>query len=304
MITVCVPDPADRDGIEPVPDGAQVLMWNGNGDPPEGIAETEFLLGSYLGGPLAETVLAALPRLSVIQLLSAGVDAWLPLVPDAVTLCNGRGVHGGSTAELAVAGILSLVRRLPHFLAEQSAARWSKEATDDIDGKRLLVIGAGDIARRVAAALEVFGATTTFVGRSARDGVRGMDELPGLLPEADIVVVAVPLTDATQRLVDADFLAALPDGAILANIARGGIVDTDALLAELAAERLHAFLDVTDPEPLPSEHPLWRAPNVVITPHIGGGTHGWQRRGYRLVREQIARYVAGEPLQNVVASDY
>lgn len=287
-----------------MPEGARLLVWDGRTDAPESIDETEFLLGAYMAGPPPASVVQAMPSLRVIQLLSAGVDDWLPLVPDGVTLCNGRGVHGGSTAELAVAGILSLVRRLPHFLAEQQAGRWSKEPTDDIDGKRLLILGAGDIARRVAAALEVFGATTTLVGRAVREGVRGLDELPGLLPGADIVVVAMPLTDATRHLVDADFLAALPDGAIVANIARGGIVGTDALLAELTTGRLSAFLDVTDPEPLPADHPLWHAPNVVITPHVGGGTHGWQRRGYRLVREQIARYVAGEPLQNVVGTEF
>jgi phosphoglycerate dehydrogenase-like enzyme len=304
VITVCVPDNAARDGIEPVPDGVRVLVWDGTGDPPEGIVETEFVLGGYMGGPLAESVLAELPKLRVIQLLSAGVERWLPLVPPGVTLCNGRGVHGGATAELAVGGILALVRRLPFFLGEQAAARWSPGATDDLDGKRLLVIGAGDIGRRVAAALGVFGAESTFVGRTARDGVRGIDELPGLLPTADIVVIAVPETDATRGLVDAKFLGALPDGAILANIARGSIVDTDDLLAELQAERLSAFLDVTDPEPLPAEHPLWHAPNVLITPHVGGGTHGWQRRGYRLLRAQIERYLKGEPLENVVGDAY
>jgi phosphoglycerate dehydrogenase-like enzyme len=257
-----------------------------------------------MAGPLGAAALAAMPGLRVIQLLSAGVEAWLPRVPDGVTLCNGRGVHGGSTAELAVAGILSLVRRLPHFLGEQVAARWSPETTEDIDGKRLLVLGGGDIARRAAAALEVFGATTTFVGRTAREGVHAIDEVPSLLPDADIVVVALPLTNATRHLVDADFLAALPDGAIIANVARGAIVATDALLAELTAGRLRAFLDVTDPEPLPSDHPLWHAPNVVITPHVGGGTRGWERRGFRLVREQLGRYLAGEPLHNVVGHDY
>ena len=159
-------------------------------------------------------------------------------------------MHGGATAELAVTGILALVRRLPFFLGEQAAQRWSQQATDDVDGKRLLVIGAGDIGHRVAAALEVFGAETTFVGRTAREGVHGTDELPDLLPDADIVLVAIPATDETRGLVDAKFLAALPDGAIVANIARGSIVDTDALLAELQSERLSAFLDVTDPEPL------------------------------------------------------
>jgi len=301
---VCVPNESARDGVQPVPDGVRLLVWNGKGEPPEGIDATEILLGAYMGGALAETTLAAMPRLRVIQLLSAGVEAWIPIVPKGVLLCNGRGVHGGSTAELAVAGILSLTRRLPHFLAEQSAARWSHEATDDMDGKRVLVLGAGDIGRRAAAALEVFDATVSYVGRSARDGVHGIDELPGLLPESDIVVVALPLTDATHRLLDATFLAALPDHAIVANIARGSIVDTDALLAELTAGRLRAFLDVTEPEPLPPDHPLWRAPGVIITPHVGGGTRGWERRAYRLVRQQIARYVAGEQLTNVVGTEY
>jgi phosphoglycerate dehydrogenase-like enzyme len=304
VITVCLPSDAAREAIQPPPQGTRLLVWTGEGDPPDGTSDTEFLLGGYMTGPVAESVLAEMPRLRVIQLLSAGVERWLPLVPDGVTLCNARGVHGGATAELAVTGILALVRRLPYFLQEQAAERWTEQATDDVDGKRLLVLGAGDIGRRVAAALEVFGAETTFVGRTARDGVHGIDELPGLLPGADIVVIAVPETSATRGLVNAQFLGALPDGAIVANIARGAIIDTDALLAEVQAVRLSAFLDVTAPEPLPEGHALWHAPNVIITPHVGGGTHGWERRGYRLVREQIARYVAGEPLENVVGDTY
>lgn len=301
---MCVPGPSARDGLDPLPDGVRVLVWDGAGEPPEGIGDTEFLLAPYMGGSPGAAQLAAMPRLKVVQLLSAGVERWLPLVPAGVTLCNGRGVHGGATAELAVAGILALVRELPQFLAEQAAGRWSQRATDDVDGKRLLVLGAGDIGRRVASALAVFGAQPSFVGRAARDGVHGIDELDRLLPEADIVVIAVPLTEQTAGLVDERFLAALPDGAIVANVARGSIVHTDALLGELQAGRLRAFLDVTDPEPLPPDHPLWRAPNAVITPHVGGGTHGWERRGYRLVREQIERYRAGDPLHNVVGAAY
>jgi phosphoglycerate dehydrogenase-like enzyme len=304
VITVCVPGRSARDGLAPLPDGVRVLVWDGTGEPPDAIGDTEFLLAPYMGGSPGAAQLAAMPRLRVVQLLSAGVERWLPLVPAGVTLCNGRGVHGGATAELAVAGILALVRELPHFLAEQAAGRWSQRATDDVDGKRLLVLGAGDIGHRVASALAVFGAQPSFVGRAARGGVHGVDELDRLLPEADIVVVAVPLTEETAGLVDARFLAALPDGAIVANVARGSIVHTDALLGELQAGRLRAFLDVTDPEPLPPDHPLWHAPNAVITPHVGGGTHGWERRGYRLVREQVERYRAGDPLDNVVGAAY
>ena len=300
-IVVCVPAEIDREALDAV-EGVQLIVWDGTGDPPAGAADTEFLLGGYMGA--APDLLGAMPRLEVIQLVSAGVERWLPHVPAGVTLCNGRGVHGSSTAELAVAGILALTRRLPFFLSEQASRRWTQQPTADLDEKRLLVLGAGDIGRRAAAALEVFGVSTTYVARTARDDVRAWADVPALLPDTDIVLIAVPLTDDTRGVVDSGFLAALPDGAIVANIARGAVVDTDALLAELTSGRLSAFLDVTEPEPLPADHPLWSAPNVLITPHVAGGTTGWQRRAYRLVREQLARYAAGEPLQNVVGESY
>lgn len=302
MITVCVPNESSRDQIEPVPDGVRLLVWNGKDDPPEGIQDTEFLLGGYMAG--ASRFSSLMPKLRVVQLLSAGVERWLPHVPRGVTLCNARGVHGTATAELAVTGILAIIRQLPSFLTEQQAHRWTEKQTEDLDGKRVLVLGAGDIGKHVADALAVFGAQITYVARTARDGVRGIAELPDLLPQADVLVVALPLTDETTGLLDAAALAALPDGAIVANVARGPIVDTDALTAETTAGRLRAFLDVTDPEPLPADHALWDAPDVIITPHVGGGTFGWERRGYRLVREQIERYAAGETLLNVVGESY
>ncbi len=302
MITVCVPSESSRDQIEPVPDGVRMLVWSGEGAAPDGIEDTEFLLGGYMAGP--DELFSALPNLKVVQLLSAGVERWVQHIPEGVTLCNGRGVHGSATAELAVTGILAIIRRLPTFLTEQAAHRWTEQHTEDLDGKRVLVLGAGDIGQHIGDALAVFGAEVTYVARTARDGVRGIAELPDLLPEVDILAVALPLTDETTGLVDAEALAALPDHAIVANVARGAIVDTEALTAEASAGRLRAFLDVTEPEPLPAEHPLWDAPDVIITPHVGGGTDGWQRRGYRLVREQIERYAAGETLHNVVGDTY
>jgi phosphoglycerate dehydrogenase-like enzyme len=304
MITVCVPTDDERDGIATFPDDVRVVVWDGGGEIPDGAAETRFLLAEYMSDTSAKALLAAMPQLEVIQLLSAGVERWLPFVPDGVTLCNARGVHTGSTAELCVAGILAVLRGLPQFGEQQRTGTWDRHMTRDLDDARLLVLGAGDIGRRVAAGLEVFGARTTYVGHTARDGVLGIGEVSGLLGVADIVAITLPLTDETRGLVDADFLGLLPDGAIVANISRGSIVDTDALLAELVSGRLSAFLDVTDPEPLPPDHPLWHAPNVVITPHVGGGTLGWQKRGYRMVREQIARFVSHEPLENVVGSEY
>lgn len=303
MITICVPTGAERAALAGLPDTV-ILVWEGTDDPPAGIEQTQVLLAPYMGQVFSHEALAAMPALELIQLLSAGVTPWLDRVPPGVTLCNGRGVHGGSTAELAVAGLLSQLRGLPEFARDQAAGRWHERYTDDLDGADVLLLGAGDINQRVAAALTPFGARCTLVARTARDGVRTMADLPSLLPQARAVVLAVPLTDETRGLVDAAFLAALPDGAIVVNVARGAIVDTDALLAETSSGRLRAFLDVVDPEPLPSDHPLWQVPNVQITPHVGGGTQGWHERGMRMMREQLARRRAGQPLVNVITGDY
>ncbi len=304
MTIICLPTPDAVDLMRPLPDGVTAVVWDGSGPRPDRLAEVEFLVGRYSSAPMMPQALAELPRLRVIQLLSAGVEPWLPLVPPGVTLCNGRGVHGASTAELAVAGMSSVLRELPRFHAAQAAHEWADGPTDGLDGKRVLVLGAGDIGRRIATAVTAFGATATLVARTARDDVRALADLPGLLPEAEVLAIALPHTPDTHHLVDAALLAALPDGALVVNVARGGLVDTDALLAELQARRLHAFLDVTDPEPLPADHPLWDAPNLLLTPHVGGGTTGWAARAYALVRGQVQRFRDGAPLENVVTHDY
>lgn len=307
MTTVCLPTESAVRRVRaagPVPDAVRLAVWDGLGDPPPDLGAVDMLVPKYGAEAWAEQALARLPGLRAIQLLSAGVEPWLALVPAGVLLCSGRGVHGASTAELAVAGMSYLLRELPQFARAQHEHRWDHRYTEGLAGKRVLVLGAGDIGRRIAGAVEQFGADATLVARHARDGVRTVAELPALLPQHDVVAVAVPRTPETDRMVDAAFLAAMPDGALLVNIARGSIVDTDALLAELTAGRLRAFLDVTDPEPLPAGHPLWDAPNLLLTPHVGGGTTGWQQRAYGLVREQVVRLYEGEPLVNVVATDY
>jgi phosphoglycerate dehydrogenase-like enzyme len=297
VTTVCVPLAAARDRIQDLE--VEVLVWDWRGDPPEGMQRVAFLVPPYMDQPPPD-VLAALPNLRVVQLLSAGFESWQPLVPSGVVLCNGRGIHGASTAELAIGGLISLLRELPRMFEQQRGRRWVDTRTDGLDGKRVLVLGVGDIGARVATAVTALGATATLVGRTAREGVHELGEVPGLLPRHDVVVVALPYSEQTHHLVDATFLAALPDGARLVNVARGAIVDTDALLAELTARRISAYLDVTDPEPLPADHPLWGAPNLLITPHVGGATTGWQERALTLVRDQIERLLANEPLLNVV----
>nr|WP_232531190.1 2-hydroxyacid dehydrogenase [Microlunatus antarcticus] len=239
-----------------------------------------------------------------MQLLSAGVEDVLGQIPDGVQLCDARGVHGGPVSELVLALILATYRQIPHFVRAQERGAWDDAQGEDLIGKRVLVVGAGDLGEQTAKRLVGFDAKPVLVAHSAREGVHATSELPDLLPDADVVVLTVPLTPATEGMVDAEFLAAMPDGALLVNVARGKVVDTDALLAELTAGRLRAALDVVEPEPLPEGHPLWSAPNVLITPHAAGHVKASGARAYALVKAQIERFVRGEDLENVVTGAY
>jgi phosphoglycerate dehydrogenase-like enzyme len=246
--------------------------------------------------------LAALPRLRLVQLQSAGAERFVGRLPEGVVLCNARGAHTAPTAEWAVAATLAAQRGLPHFALEQAAGRWSPRIDRTLVGARVLVVGAGDIGRAIGRMMAGFDVELTYVARTARDGVRSTAELPALLPEADVVVVIVPVTPETVGMVDARFLAAMRDGALLVNAARGVVVDTDALLAELTSGRLRAALDVTEPEPLPEGHPLWTAPGLLLTPHVGGAVPGLQERSAAVVADQVQRVLDGRPLANVVGA--
>ena len=242
--------------------------------------------------------------LEIVQTVSAGVDRVLPHLPPGVTLCNANGVHGGAVAEWALAAVLAMLREIPEFAAAQTDGDWTTHTTGELAGRRALIVGAGDLGLAIARRLEPFDVTTTLVARHARDGVAAIGELPGLLAEHDLVFVVVPLTHETRRLVDAAFLAAMPDGAILINAARGAVADPDALLAESRSGRLRLILDVTDPEPLPIDHPLWRTPGVLITPHVAGAVPGFPQRAVTLVRAQLQRWLAGGSLVNIVSGSY
>ncbi|MGY1630520.1 2-hydroxyacid dehydrogenase [Geodermatophilus sp. SYSU D01186] len=270
------------------------------GDVPSGEAAQAQVWVPRGGGGADLELAAALPRLRLVQLLSAGAEKFVGRLPEGVALCNARGAHTPSTAEWVVAAVLAAQRGLPHFVREQDAGRWSPAAFGTVVGARVLVVGAGDIGRAVGRMLAGFDVELTYVARTARAGVHGTEELPRLLSQADVVVVIVPVTPETTGLVDADFLAAMADGALLVNAARGVVVDTGALLAELRSGRLRAALDVTDPEPLPEGHPLWSAPGLLLTPHVAGNVPATNERAGVAVVDQIARVLAGEPLVNVV----
>jgi phosphoglycerate dehydrogenase-like enzyme len=298
-LTVLVPGEEGRTALAGV-GGIEAVPYDPAGAMPEEAGWAEVMV---VPPRHADRLLAAMrdmPKLRLVQTLSAGIDSWEGRLPARVGLSNARGAHGGSTSEWAVAVLLSIFREIPEFAADQAAHRWRQRMTETLDGKRVLILGAGDLGTNLRRRLEPFGASVTMVARTARAGTRGAAEVPDLLGAQDAVVVLIPYNGETHHLVDRAFLARMPDGAVLVNAARGPVVDTGALLDELRAGRLRAALDVTDPEPLPSGHPLWDAPGVLITPHVGGATTGTWERAWAVAARQIETYVAGREPPNLV----
>jgi len=244
---------------------------------------------------------AELPELRLIQTLNAGYDQWLPHLPAGAMLSNGRGAHGGSSAEWVVAVLLAVYRDLALFNHQQSQGVWRPTSTETLIGKRVVVLGAGDLAVNLASRLAPFETEVKLVGRRARAGVLALSDIDTLLPSADAVVAMLPDDASTRRLIDAEFLAKLRDGTVVVNAGRGGAVDTDALLAELTAGRLRAALDVTEPEPLPAGHPLWSAPGLLLTPHVAGSTAGAWERAWAIALDQIHVHADGGRPPNLVA---
>jgi phosphoglycerate dehydrogenase-like enzyme len=272
----------------------------GYSDLPVELSQVGFYVPKYMGPRKSLELIAQMPNLEVVQLLTVGFDAALEYVPDHVSLCNAVGVHDASTAELAVALVLASLRGIDDFARAMPQGDWIHERRLSLVDQRVLIIGAGGVGRAIANRLVPFEAEVTLVARSQRPGVVAISELPNLLPQMDIVILAIPLDVHTSGLVDDSFLSQMRDGALLVNVARGGVVDTQALVRHAQQGRIRAALDVTDPEPLPSEHPLWRIPGVLISPHVGGNTSAFLPRARALVEKQIGRWRSGDPLAHVV----
>ncbi|MCX2923820.1 2-hydroxyacid dehydrogenase [Streptomyces sp. NEAU-W12] len=301
--------PIPPDEIEGLPEGPEYHFWEGAQEYPADPADCAFYVVPYMKpGDVGVRPLPLMSSVEVVQTLSAGVDHVQPglrHVGPGVRLCNARGVHEASTAELALALILASLRGLPDFVRAQDKGEWLGGFRPALADRNVLIVGYGAIGAAIEDRLVPFElARVARVARSARTTARGpvhpFAELPALLPEADVVVLSTPLTEATRHLVDAGFLARMKDGALLVNVARGPVVDTSALLTEVESGRITAALDVTDPEPLPSEHPLWRAPGVLISPHVGGPTSAFRPRAERLLVDQLNRFLNREELRNVI----
>lgn len=303
MMTVAFPDRSWIEDVGPVA-GINPLVFDGSAHAalPDRL---DVFIAPYVVDvePLRRAV--QVEGLRHVQLLTAGYDGALEVLPAGVTLSNAGSVHDDSTAELALALTLACQRGIPRAVRAAAEGRWDRpEMLPSLADRRVLLIGYGNVGKAIARRLLPFRVQLTAVASRARggddlvDGVHGIDELSGLLPQAEVVIVVVPLTEATRGLIGEDFLAALSDGSLVVNVARGPVADTEAILRH--AGRLRFGLDVTDPEPLPDGHPLFAAPDVLITPHVGGDTTAFRPRAVALLRSQLALIGAGKSPAHVV----
>ncbi|WP_203998901.1 2-hydroxyacid dehydrogenase [Virgisporangium aurantiacum] len=283
-----------------LPAGLSVDVYDSGDEPPDTLDEVEFYVAPYTFDLAPLELIKRMPALRVVQTQTAGFEHVLPYLPDGVTLCNAGGVHDTSTAELAVTLMLASLRGIPSFVQGRDQQDWRFGWYDALADRTVLLVGYGGIGKAVDQRLAGFEVDVLRVARSARDGVAEMADLPRLLPRADVVVLCVPLTADTRGLVDAEFLGRMRDGALLVNVSRGPVVDTDALLAELSGGRLRAAVDVTDPEPPPAGHPLWTVPGLLMSPHVGGSSSAFRPRVEKVIVDQVRRFAAGEPLRYVV----
>ncbi|MGK9147914.1 2-hydroxyacid dehydrogenase [Plantibacter flavus] len=302
-VTVALPSELREELLAqgPLPEGVEVFEWDLRTDPPA--ERVDLVVPSYLGSkrPLADIARVS-PKL--IQLQSIGYDGIADLVPSGMTIANAATVHEASTAELTVGLILASQRGIPDFVRNAATGFWAQESRPSLADRRVLLIGYGGVGVAIEDRLLPFEVEVTRVASRARaderGAIHGIDELPELLPHAEIVIVVVPLTEHTRGLIDDAFLSALPDDALVVNVARGPVADTDTLVRHATSGRIRLALDVTDPEPLPADHPLWSLPNVLVSPHIGGATSAMLPRMARLVRRQIGRLLEGAEPENVV----
>lgn len=302
MVTVSFPDSSWRDAVGPV-DGVDAVVWDPQAAPPQ--QPVDVYVAPYMTKPDGVAVVAQQPSVRLVQLLSAGFDNMLPVLPEGVSLANAKGVHDAATAELALTLVLASQRGFDDFARAQAQGEWaSRRVRPGLADKRVLLLGYGSVGRAVVERLVPFEVSVTAVASRARAGddlveaVHGVDELAALAPEHDVIISVLPGSDATHHILGEELLSSLPDGALVVNVGRGPALDTEAALRH--AGRLRFALDVTDPEPLPTGHPLWSAPGVIISPHVGGVTQAFRPRAVSMLRRQLTALAAGEPPINLV----
>ena len=283
-----------------IPKGMNHLPTDGFIPAESQLEDIEFYAPSYMGGVKTFEVIAKMKNLKTVHYSQAGYEDILPHIPSHVILCNASGLHDVSTSELAVGLTIASRRGFAEFMDNQKNGIWQRRRKPALADSHVGIIGYGNIGKRIASLLEMFETKVTAFSRSGADGAVKISEFDNYLPDLDVIILILPLTKESKNFINADRIKKMKDGATLINLARGAIVDTDALVAELNTGRITAGLDVTDPEPLPKGHPLWSAPNLIITPHVGGDSAAFDPRARKMVQEQLTRLAEKKPLLNQI----
>lgn len=283
-----------------LPQGAHHLETDGFIPSESQLGEIEFYCPSYMGGIKTLEIIPRMKNLKTVHYSQAGYEDILRHIPEGVVLCNASGLHDVSTSELAIGLTIASRRGFAEFMDNQKKGVWHRSRKPALADSHVGIVGYGHIGKRIASLLEMFETKVTAFNRSGNDGAQKITEFDALLPQLDVIILILPLTKDSQHFINADRLKRMKDGATLINVARGAVVDTDALVAELNTGRITAGLDVTDPEPLPAGHPLWSAPNLIISPHVGGDSEAFDPRARKMVQEQILRLLENRPLLNQI----
>ncbi|MHC6594032.1 2-hydroxyacid dehydrogenase [Arthrobacter sp. C152] len=303
--TVTFPDRDLLAGVQPLPAGIEASIWDLKSDP-EGIdlADVDGVVLPYIDASAVLGSLSKAPNLKFVQTQSTGFDGVREAAGPSAAVASAAGVHAAATAELAIGLIIAKLRGIDEAVRNQQTGSWLPQRRSSLADRRILLVGVGGIGTEIAKRLAPFEVEITRVGSSARDDSAGRihasSELAALAETHDVLVAVTPLNEHTHQLVDAAVLAALPDGALVVNVGRGPVVDTGALTAEVLSGRLHCALDVIDPEPLPSNHPLWASPNALITPHIGGNASAFEPRIVKFLAAQLSALANGDRPANLV----
>lgn len=302
--TISFPSQELIDAVGPIPENLKAVLWDLENDPETPLEDIDIAILPYMANPQTLENVRKAPNVKVVQTQTTGFDGMIDLIGDRADINTAAGVHAAATAEMALGLAIASLRGFPQSVRDQQQGRWNPQQWPGLADRTVGLVGVGGIGEEIRKRLEPFEVNLLRFGSTARTDEHGevfaTSELTARAPEIEVLILIVPLNDSTRHLVDAQLLAKLPDGATVVNVARGPVVDTDAIVAEVASGRLNMASDVFDPEPLPAGHPLWQHPNALVIPHNGGNTKAFFPRMVKLLKKQVQAWAAGNDGENLV----
>ena len=302
--TISFPTQDLIDAVGPIPENLKAVLWDLENDPEIPLDDIDIAILPYMSNPQTLKNVRKAPNVKVVQTQTTGFDGMVDLIGDRADINTAAGVHAAATAEMALGLAIASLRGFPQSVRDQQQGRWNPQQWPGLADRTVGLVGVGGIGEEIRKRLEPFEVNLLRFGSRARTDEHGevfaTSQLEARAAEIEVLILIVPLNGSTRHLVDAELLAKLPDGATVINVARGPVVDTDAIVAEVASGRLNMASDVFDPEPLPADHPLWQYPNALVIPHNGGNTQAFFPRMVKLLKKQVQAWAAGNDGENLV----